>query len=761
MAQLVSLFPCIDEQYLAHCINHYDPTTSPAERVARVAEKIVALNHGYYPTIVPAQKTTTATATAAPSSASASSSPLLVPPASSSPSTRRSSGSGSWSLFSTSPASTPPPPCFTPTPINPTATKNAHLHTLSDLFPATDPAHLRAVIDQHPTNTVLAATDALLSTPRHRLPRRDSFASPLTRADLFKSQEYIRGARARLYNSFPRLWKSAIKAYFAENALDYVATYLVLSQLPDNSPGLFDVVVNTLFKRARQVDPAMYDAELLADVDRLERVLARRQVRVDGKLAWEVNREEAEREGHLFECACCLDDVPWEEAVGCLAAEVPHVVCVTCVRRGVQEYVFGQAGKVGDGELRCFAPGEGCLAGYADEDVLRAIRLDPKCVETPTDNGNEVEAQEDDSGTEAVPVTFSRYVLMRAKSAATQAGLAVSECPFCAHFTVADPSQPSIFNPVNPPNDNTFAHIVLRYLNLLLTGASQLVTWLNPFPTLVAAPATVIRPLLAAHYAHGPAPPGPDAAHPLLDPRAKLTLRWLMSMLALHTLLTLAHVPPLLISCTHIAGMVRIASLLHHVDLAMRLRRGGTPGHAEGARELATTAALHGHEDPLPSKVQVSTCVAPKCGRSVCLTCRGEWVPHHRCYEEVEEQSLETAVELAMSRAIKRVCPSCYLQFTKSDGCNLMTCPQCKYIMCYVCRREIDPKEKYQHFCQHFRVHGGKCRECTRCELYASEDEAEVRQRAGKRALEEWLARHPRHGLSADEIKRVRELVSK
>lgn len=68
--------------------------------------------------------------------------------------------------------------------------------------------------------------------------------------------------------------------------------------------------------------------------------------------------------------------------------------------------------------------------------------------------------------------------------------------------------------------------------------------------------------------------------------------------------------------------------------------------------------------------------------------------------------------------------------------------------MCYLCRRGLNTKgegegegEGYRHFCDHFRVHGGRCDRCDRCDLYRGEDEDVLVRRAGERAEREWRVR--------------------
>jgi len=89
-----------------------------------------------------------------------------------------------------------------------------------------------------------------------------------------------------------------------------------------------------------------------------------------------------------------------------------------------------------------------------------------------------------------------------------------------------------------------------------------------------------------------------------------------------------------------------------------------------------------------------------------------------------------------MTGAVKRTCPKCNVSFVKSAGCNKLVCV-CGYQMCYLCRADIS-KDGYQHFCQHFRVAGGACKECEKCDLYRNEDDVVVIKKAREKAEKEW-----------------------
>jgi hypothetical protein len=143
------------------------------------------------------------------------------------------------------------------------------------------------------------------------------------------------------------------------------------------------------------------------------------------------------------------------------------------------------------------------------------------------------------------------------------------------------------------------------------------------------------------------------------------------------------------------------------------------------------------------------TCRSPTCAKKSCMRCHTLWKDPHECYSS-QLTSLQQALESAMTSAIKRTCPNCNVSFVKSAGCNKLVCV-CGYQMCYLCRAEIG-KEGYQHFCQHFRVHGGACKECDSCDLYRAEDDASVVKAAREKAEKEWWESEGR-GVSKEAVR--------
>ena len=141
-------------------------------------------------------------------------------------------------------------------------------------------------------------------------------------------------------------------------------------------------------------------------------------------------------------------------------------------------------------------------------------------------------------------------------------------------------------------------------------------------------------------------------------------------------------------------------------------------------------------------------CRSPFCGMQSCLTCLKAWHDPHICYESAT-LSLRTTVEAARTAALKRTCPRCGLGFIKDSGCNKLTCV-CGYAMCYICRQGLDRGdggEGYRHFCQHFRVTGGMCKECDKCDLYKNEDGESLVAKAGALAEKEWREREGMMGV--------------
>jgi len=93
-----------------------------------------------------------------------------------------------------------------------------------------------------------------------------------------------------------------------------------------------------------------------------------------------------------------------------------------------------------------------------------------------------------------------------------------------------------------------------------------------------------------------------------------------------------------------------------------------------------------------------------------CQNCNKEWCK--KCKQlghenecgiitgEFNPEIIEHVVEECISNALLHSCPVCSTTYTKTEGCNLMTCPKCNSYSCYICGIQIIPRDriKYWHF---------------------------------------------------------------
>ncbi|CAA7261257.1 unnamed protein product [Cyclocybe aegerita] len=132
------------------------------------------------------------------------------------------------------------------------------------------------------------------------------------------------------------------------------------------------------------------------------------------------------------------------------------------------------------------------------------------------------------------------------------------------------------------------------------------------------------------------------------------------------------------------------------------------------------------------------------CGVVSCRECKK---PDHlpkSCKEVEEDKHLDGrhAIEEAMTRALMRNCPKCNKAFVKDAGCNKMTCPHCRTLSCYVCRKVING---YEHFNQNPPGRPSTSQQNGKCLLWDQVEErhaAEVKA-AAEKALADWKRDHP------------------
>ncbi|KAF9479665.1 hypothetical protein BDN70DRAFT_767517, partial [Pholiota conissans] len=88
-----------------------------------------------------------------------------------------------------------------------------------------------------------------------------------------------------------------------------------------------------------------------------------------------------------------------------------------------------------------------------------------------------------------------------------------------------------------------------------------------------------------------------------------------------------------------------------------------------------------------------------RCGVVSCRRCKKKNHLPKSCEEFEKDRHLDGrhAIEEAMTAALMRNCPKCKKAFIKEMGCNKMTCPNCRTLSCYICRKAITG---YEHFDQ-------------------------------------------------------------
>lgn len=526
----------------------------------------------------------------------------------------------------------------------------------------------------------------------------------------FRSSEYKAAVKMALTREFGGLGKSAVDAVLAEVNFCYTRARPTLRDL---SRRTWRATLNSIlpsFRRKKDKDehPLMLwqrgpgpNAELVPrlketgcrELDQelhdtlLEPLLRERREEQEGQdfaLAGELNEAEAREAGALYECECCLMDVTFEQIATCSVSS--HVICYGCIQRTVQEALFGQGwAKSVDTEkatLKCLAPMTyGNCEGSLHPDVVKQAVFVGK------------------AGAE----TYRKFEDRLASGALLKSQLKLIRCPFCS-YAEADP----VYHPSSKGITWRF-----RRDGVVSVIVMAMVFFLLDLITLLVVPATILI---------------------LLVPAALSAI--------LHT------------------------SLLN-LCLKVRAKR--------------------------------FTCTNPSCRRASCITCQKPWRDPHVCHQPLL-LDLRATVEAARTAAIKRTCPRCGLSFVKSSGCNKLTCV-CGYSMCYLCRKALGPPplnqrpyprpqprranplhrrgggaaflfnqenmnfmdaplfdldqdqgnepeheyedpETYTHFCEHFRINpGSRCTECTKCDLYQSEDEEAVARRAGEKAEREWRIR--------------------
>lgn len=98
-----------------------------------------------------------------------------------------------------------------------------------------------------------------------------------------------------------------------------------------------------------------------------------------------------------------------------------------------------------------------------------------------------------------------------------------------------------------------------------------------------------------------------------------------------------------------------------------------------------------------PEEDSYMICV--ECRGRTCITCDIIWHPSETCANvaarRAEAQAAEEAAATQYLTTNVKLCPRCNVRGEKVSGCDHMTCPQCRYQYCWVCR--VDYAEIRRH----------------------------------------------------------------
>ena len=81
-----------------------------------------------------------------------------------------------------------------------------------------------------------------------------------------------------------------------------------------------------------------------------------------------------------------------------------------------------------------------------------------------------------------------------------------------------------------------------------------------------------------------------------------------------------------------------------------------------------------------------------------CFTCLKKPHGDTECDNEIDKD-----FQLWKKNKVLKRCPKCTMYTEKNEGCNHMTCGQCKYQWCWLCEREYEPRHYYIGKCKNLQ----------------------------------------------------------
>lgn len=278
-------------------------------------------------------------------------------------------------------------------------------------------------------------------------PQNPSHPSMLGR-DQFRRNSYKWASKVAIHKEFNTFSQKTINAALEEQNYCYTLTRPILQRMTTKS-WKCNLNLRRLFSKSKSAKGKLEDHFMLRwsklqvgtcvpilrdtgdeelDQELRETVLKplldqnrKSQEAADWITALQMNRQEAEQAGAMFECECCFSDTSFEQMTTCHS--LVHVICFSCLRKAVHEALFGQSWACNvdpvQGLLRCIAINTdvGCQ-GLISQPALQRAML------------------EDHSGS-GLWFLFEARVT---EESLVQANLPLLRCPFCSYVEIADES---------------------------------------------------------------------------------------------------------------------------------------------------------------------------------------------------------------------------------------------------------------------------------------------------------------------------------
>ena len=122
-----------------------------------------------------------------------------------------------------------------------------------------------------------------------------------------------------------------------------------------------------------------------------------------------------------------------------------------------------------------------------------------------------------------------------------------------------------------------------------------------------------------------------------------------------------------------------------------------------------------------------------RCEKEWCKKCKQNSHGLEQCGRitgKFNKDLITSIVEECITDALLHECPVCPTKYTKTEGCNLMTCEKCGSYSCYVCGMKVYYKEGRKYW--HFKGSGSADRDAV-CPLYNGGNESKYDKAGNKK----------------------------